>query len=679
MQFFQSLAVYIGTHPSLAILIVFLISAGEAIFVLGLFVPSTIVLVAAGTLIGTGQLSFWPIFIASSLGAFAGDQLSYWIGHIWKESIRAVWPFSKYTGLLDQGEAFFGTHGAKSIFIGRFIPGIKSVVPGVAGMMRMDVVRFTTINFISSFVWAGAHIIPAMAVGRGLQVTHIANPHLAILVILFVTLAITAWYLTKLIIGFGLPYLERIRVSLIERLSRQETRISGVLIRLLKNEQNILVEFSYIGVAILALSGVLTLAVALAFEPDLAASDQAISTFIQSLRNAPADSFMTLATMLGDTVVVGTLACIMVIALLLTRQWQLSAICTAAFLSAAVFVPFAKTLLQRTRPIPLYSGAESFSFPSAHAAYSMVIYGVIAVLCARSLSARWRMAIYAATAFLVAMIALSRMYLQAHWPSDVLAGLLFGTGVVCVFAFVIHDRPLAVPVGKMAAMLGLVLAIVYPVHVRSSFDTAKINYAKQPQIRTMTHTDWLSGGWKTLPEARALLDGDVGEQLSLQSDLPADDLVKIFVMNGWTRSNHGWVDGIYFSVIPTRQPFENLASLPNTNLGKSASLTLTKQDLSDPNSRLVLRFWPTDVMIDKPSKSSSLLVGSFTTEAMDEFAFGLSTVEQVCSANQILTARSLTNLPASAKIIDLGSKTTLITQDYPLQSADQGTRKRMPL
>ena len=217
-------------------------------------------------------------------------------------------------------------------------------------------------------------------------------------------------------------------------------------------------------------------------------------------------------------------------------------------------------------------------------------------------------------------------------------------------------------------MLGLVLAIVYPVHVRSSFDTAKINYAKQPQIQTMTHEDWLSGGWKTLPGARLLLDGDVGEPLSLQSDLPADDLAKIFVMNGWTQSDHGWVDGIYFSVIPTRQPFENRASLPNTNLGKPASLTLTKRDLNDPNSRLVLRFWPTDVMIDEPPKSSSLLVGSFTTEAMDEFAFGLSTVEQVCSADQILTVRSLTNLPASAKIIDLGSKTTLITQDYPLLS-----------
>lgn len=137
------------------------------------------------------------------------------------------------------------------------------------------------------------------------------------------------------------------------------------------------------------------------------------------------------------------------------------------------------------------------------------------------------MVIYAVTAFLVAMIALSRIYLQAHWPNDVLAGLLFGTGVVSVFAFVIHDRPFAVPMGKMAAMLGLVLAIV-----RSSFDTAKINYAKQPQIQTMTHEDWLSGGWNALPVARALSDGDVGEPLSLQSDLPADDLARIFVMNG---------------------------------------------------------------------------------------------------------------------------------------------------
>ncbi|WP_133123870.1 hypothetical protein [Phyllobacterium zundukense] len=139
------------------------------------------------------------------------------------------------------------------------------------------------------------------------------------------------------------------------------------------------------------------------------------------------------------------------------------------------------------------------------------------------------------------------------------------------------------------------------------------------------------------------------------------------------------MDGIYFSVIPTRQPFEHLASLPNTNLGKPASLTLTKRDLSNPISRRVLRFWPTDVMIDKPSNSSPLLIGSFTTEAMDEFAFGFSTVEQVFPADQILTAGGLTNLPANAKVINLGAKTTLITQDYPLRSADQRISHRRPL
>ncbi|WP_276328359.1 phosphatase PAP2 family protein [Phyllobacterium zundukense] len=120
------------------------------------------------------------------------------------------------------------------------------------------------------------------------------------------------------------------------------------------------------------------------------------------------------------------------------------------------------------------------------AARRLGVASSLAVLCARNLSARWRMAIYAAAAFVVTMIALSRMYLQAHWPSDVLAGLLFGTGVVSVFAFVIHDRPIAGSVGKMAAILGLVLAIVYPFHVRSSFDTAKIKYANQLQIQAMT-------------------------------------------------------------------------------------------------------------------------------------------------------------------------------------------------
>ena len=45
---------------------------------------------------------------------------------------------------------------------GRFITGVKAVIPGVAGMMSMPYRHFSVINVISAFVWAAVHILPGV-------------------------------------------------------------------------------------------------------------------------------------------------------------------------------------------------------------------------------------------------------------------------------------------------------------------------------------------------------------------------------------------------------------------------------------------------------------------------------------------------------------------------------------
>lgn len=146
----------------LSILFVFLVCVGEAIFVAGVLVPSMPILLLTGGLIAQGALPFWPVFLAASAGAIAGDLISYAIGYALKDRVRTVWPFRNHLPLIAKGEQFFLDHGAKAIVIGRFITGIKAVVPGVAGMLNMPYWRFFIVNFFSSFLWAGAHIIPGM-------------------------------------------------------------------------------------------------------------------------------------------------------------------------------------------------------------------------------------------------------------------------------------------------------------------------------------------------------------------------------------------------------------------------------------------------------------------------------------------------------------------------------------
>jgi undecaprenyl-diphosphatase len=146
----------------LSLVFIFLVCIGEAVFILGLLVPSLPILLLTGGIIAQGGLPFWPIFFAAALGAIIGDAISYFVGWWLKDRIKSVWPFTRYVGLIEKGEVFFARHGGKSIFIGRFITGVKAVVPGIAGMMGMPYPYFTFINVISAFVWAAAHILPGM-------------------------------------------------------------------------------------------------------------------------------------------------------------------------------------------------------------------------------------------------------------------------------------------------------------------------------------------------------------------------------------------------------------------------------------------------------------------------------------------------------------------------------------
>ena len=153
----------------LSVVFIFLVCIGEAVFIVGLLVPSLPILLLTGGLIAAGKLPFWPIYLAAVLGAVIGDAVSYWIGHYFKDRIKSIWPFKNYLGLIAQGEMYFHKHGALAIFVGRFITGVKAVIPGVAGMLGMPWGRFSAINIVSSFVWAAAHILPGMFLAAWLE------------------------------------------------------------------------------------------------------------------------------------------------------------------------------------------------------------------------------------------------------------------------------------------------------------------------------------------------------------------------------------------------------------------------------------------------------------------------------------------------------------------------------
>jgi membrane protein DedA with SNARE-associated domain len=137
-----------------ALPVVFALAFGESLAFLSLLIPAWAILVAIGALINASGIVFWPIWVAASLGAAAGDWLSYWFGYKFKDPIANIWPLSRHPTLLPRGHAFMEKWGILGIFIGRFFGPLRASVPLIAGILEMSYWQFQFANFASAFVWA---------------------------------------------------------------------------------------------------------------------------------------------------------------------------------------------------------------------------------------------------------------------------------------------------------------------------------------------------------------------------------------------------------------------------------------------------------------------------------------------------------------------------------------------
>jgi membrane protein DedA with SNARE-associated domain len=152
--YFEQLIAFTRDNAAWAPAVVFALAFGESLAFISLLLPAWAALVAIGALALQSGISFWPVWIAASLGAALGDWLSYWIGCKLEYSVQHIWPLSRHPDLIPRGERFMKTWGVPGIFIGRFFGPLRASVPLIAGIFEMPFWRFQLANFSSAFVWA---------------------------------------------------------------------------------------------------------------------------------------------------------------------------------------------------------------------------------------------------------------------------------------------------------------------------------------------------------------------------------------------------------------------------------------------------------------------------------------------------------------------------------------------
>lgn len=617
MEHIQPYLDYFAQHPGWAIAIVFLIAFGEALLIIGLFVPSTAVLVGAGMLVGTGHLEFWPVFWATAIGAILGDQLSYWAGRLFGDRLKTLWPLNRYPVLVARGEDFVRKHGGKSIAIGRFVPGVKAVVPGIVGMFGMGQAYFATINVTSGLVWTAAHVLPGMLFGQVLAMAgELSERLLIVLLVLLVLLAIAGWLIRLFIGGLG-PILESAQDSFAAWAQKQPGRFwprLGAVINPAHPGSLSIILFS--ALAVTALIAFLHIMSSVFGQSTLIDADLSVHNMMQGLRNAPGDEIMTIVTMLGDGAVMIAVGLAIVGWLLWRREWRIAVAAFVTILAARLFVPLMKLWLQRPRPLELSGLPEVFSFPSGHTTFATVTLGVLAVLASHGLRSWGKAVVFAAAGIAVIAIAYSRIYLGAHWMSDVLGGFLFGAVMIAAFGIAIEAVPprRIMPLGLSLVTL-LVFAIAGSIHISRDYPASAEIYGPREAIVLYDQQQWESGSWAGLPRRRIDLAGRSDEPFSVQWAGDLSPLTEALGKEGWTEEGKwSWTLGLAY--LDPQRSLNDLTPRPALHQGRLADITWTKPVADSPDQRLVLRAWKTDVMIGKAEETYPIYVVSLMRERL---------------------------------------------------------------
>jgi undecaprenyl-diphosphatase len=113
---------------------------------------------------------------------------------------------------------------------------------------------------------------------------------------------------------------------------------------------------------------------------------------------------------------------------------------------AEVLVEVIKRLLQHPRPaiVPHLVEFTGFSYPSGHALVATAAYGALAmVICGYLQQRRARIAVHAICSVVIGLVAISRVYLGVHYPTDVLGGVLLGVAWVHFTSYLWRGRRIA--------------------------------------------------------------------------------------------------------------------------------------------------------------------------------------------------------------------------------------------
>jgi membrane protein DedA with SNARE-associated domain/membrane-associated phospholipid phosphatase len=435
----------------LVLVLVFAFPALEASAFVGFVFPGEIAVILGGVAASRGTVPLWAVIAAAVSGAIIGDSVGYLIGRRWGTHLlhgtigRLPVIRTHLDKNLDSARAYVQRRQGSAVFFGRFTAALRVLVPGLAGISEVHYPTFLAYNVAGGALWGSGFAVLGYIAGASYhRVEKIAGQAGLVLLGLIVAGLIASRFLRRF--AARAPGLEAIgdRLAATAPLAWARRRFPAQVAwgrRRLdpRSTQGFWLTFTVAAGALAAWAfGGLTQDVI--GHDDTVLADPHVTAWVIAHRTGWLTSALQVLTWLGSTAVIIPAGLAAGLYFLIRRRtWQPLALLAAAVAGAIGLYDIVKPLVGRPRPpaaiwIGHYTGA---AFPSGHATQSAAFYAMLAIVLGAGLSVRRRAILWSAAALVALIIGASRIYLAAHWLTDVLAGYALGATWVAIVVAVL--------------------------------------------------------------------------------------------------------------------------------------------------------------------------------------------------------------------------------------------------
>lgn len=139
--------------PGWVFTVVALLVFAEAAVFIGFIFPGETAVILGGVVASGGHVNIFTLCALVVIAAIAGDTVGYWVGHRWGDKVLDLKLLAHRRGSINKALNLLRSRGSLAVIVGRFTAFLRAVMPGLAGVSKMQYSRFLLANATGGIVW----------------------------------------------------------------------------------------------------------------------------------------------------------------------------------------------------------------------------------------------------------------------------------------------------------------------------------------------------------------------------------------------------------------------------------------------------------------------------------------------------------------------------------------------